>query len=282
MARQDDWYTSADWDDAAQALFWKKLRRARRRAVPVYSKSARLWTSGQRAEARALVVAAREHGVEGELQLARFALDEGDLAPAEARFRAARDRESLARVLVRSPDPAKQREARALFEADRRRDFGRLFGPWEEVATRVMDFPDFSTSAEGLRARHEGEHQAWLRDALRTPDLRAVEALDRALRTQSYPALFDEISLPHAPRRQAPPPVLVERYLASLGAFLGEVLVRERGGRWITRAPAPLSTVKVGRRELDPFRQAYETLFFEQLPGALVATPSPTRRRSAR
>ena len=55
---------------------------------------------------------------------------------------------------------------------------------------------------------------------------------------------------------------LHENMLPELGSYLGEVLVRERGGRWVVRAPLMKSRVMIGEREINPYRLAYQVIFY--------------------
>ncbi len=281
VGRDTSWYDSPDWDEAAQTLFWKKLKRVRRlKSAWAKNKAGRLWITGEpalRIAARQLLQRARAEGIPlDEIQEARFSLDEGDLAPAEAFFRKTRDRISLAQVLVRSDDPAKQREARRLFE-----DWHRGDAPgWDELLPELAPegFDDLPLLADllGMRYRKRppkfvppeltAEHEA-LVEALGRFDLAAVEALDRARWRQSYPGMLPGLHMPLG---------LGKDLVGPLGAFLAKVAVRAKRGRLIERTPLPRTTVRVGRRELDVFRHAYDAVYLGARAGAILGLPPPT------
>jgi hypothetical protein len=274
------WDQSSAWDEAAQALFWAKLRRVRRfKGASAKSKAGWLWATGDpelRAAARQLLQQARAEGIPlDDLQEARFALDEGDLGPAEKIFRKARDRLSLAEVLVRSGAPAKQREARKLFEAWHRGDAP----TWDELLPELVpeDFDDFDLLADLLGMRYQRRPPKFvppevtaahgeLVDALRRFDLSAVETLDRARWRQSYPGMIPGLHMPMALRPDDVGP---------LGAFLGKVAVRALRGRLVARTPLARTTVRVGRRALDVFRHAYDAVFLGVRAGAIFDLPPP-------
>jgi hypothetical protein len=54
---------------------------------------------------------------------------------------------------------------------------------------------------------------------------------------------------------------LVNELTPALGAYFGEVLVKQLGGKWVRRKPLLKSVVKVRGREMHPFRAAYRAVF---------------------
>lgn len=75
--------------------------------------------------------------------------------------------------------------------------------------------------------------------------------------TRASLAALDERFARLSPEREYKPSYLLSDFVPMLGAYLGRVLVRGLGGRWLARSPLMKSTVEVGGRELHPFRAAY-------------------------
>ncbi len=65
----------------------------------------------------------------------------------------------------------------------------------------------------------------------------------------------------HPPKLGLKRDFLLNDYIPTIGAFLGEVLVREGGGTWIVREPIMKSRVAIGERETDPFWIAHQAIF---------------------
>lgn len=54
---------------------------------------------------------------------------------------------------------------------------------------------------------------------------------------------------------------LIKELIPALGAYLGEVFVRELGGNWIIREPLLKSTVVINGKEISPFKAAYKVIY---------------------
>lgn len=54
---------------------------------------------------------------------------------------------------------------------------------------------------------------------------------------------------------------LLEEFIPALGAYLGEVFVRQLGGEWIKQDPLLKSVVKVKEKEIPVFRIAYQVVY---------------------
>jgi hypothetical protein len=54
---------------------------------------------------------------------------------------------------------------------------------------------------------------------------------------------------------------LYKEFIPSLGAYLGEVLVRELGGEWIRREPLLKSDIKINGKEISTFLFAYRVVY---------------------
>lgn len=65
----------------------------------------------------------------------------------------------------------------------------------------------------------------------------------------------------HPQQIEYKPAHLMEEFIPALGAYLGEVLVKELGGQWIVRKPIGQSVVKINGHEISPFRQAYQAIY---------------------
>ena len=57
------------------------------------------------------------------------------------------------------------------------------------------------------------------------------------------------------------PEHLQQEFLPALGAYVGEVLVRNLKAKWVEREPLPRSTVKLGDAEVSPFEVAYRSVY---------------------
>lgn len=64
----------------------------------------------------------------------------------------------------------------------------------------------------------------------------------------------------HPPRYEFKQEFLDADLIPALGAYLGKVLARELGGRWLMRDPIMKSTVIKERNERNPFRDAYSVI----------------------
>jgi hypothetical protein len=54
---------------------------------------------------------------------------------------------------------------------------------------------------------------------------------------------------------------LNKEFIPALGAYLGEVLVRELGGEWVRREPVLKSTVRINGKEISTFRFAHQVVY---------------------
>lgn len=319
MAREDrSWFTSCDWNQAAQEGFWKKLKQARRiRVRAAREKSAQLWYVGLKQEARDVLRRAEELGppelrIQLEEQWARFALDDGDIGTAEAYYRKevadATDtiyvsgrKLNLALVLARSTDPEKRREAQDLLGDWYRGDLDEVLD-WNSARDLVLDKPDLdlNTLAETLVMVHFNHHQdprlanldADIEGTLENRHVESVAALDAYHRVLDMPALVSGIIQPNHPRWRFRKEYLFEHYLPALGAFLAEVLERCYGGVFHRAKPLGRSTVTIEKRVIHPFRHAFEVVYYHHscidlfsgiAPGSKKkATPERAEKRRAR
>jgi hypothetical protein len=72
---------------------------------------------------------------------------------------------------------------------------------------------------------------------------------------------IDEHFAKHPQRKEYKPEHLNKEFLPALGAYLGEVLVRNVKAKWVEREPLPKSTVKHGDTEVSPFEVAYRSVY---------------------
>jgi hypothetical protein len=73
--------------------------------------------------------------------------------------------------------------------------------------------------------------------------------------------VLDAYFTKHPPRREYTQAFLLQEFTPALGAFLGEVLVRELDGRWLESQPVLTSRVQVRQKEVTVFREAYEAVW---------------------
>jgi hypothetical protein len=76
----------------------------------------------------------------------------------------------------------------------------------------------------------------------------ALEAIDRH---------FAE----HPQRVEYKPEHLNKEFIPTLGAYLGEVMVRNLKAEWVAREPLPKSTIRLGDTEISPFESAYRSVY---------------------
>lgn len=108
--------------------------------------------------------------------------------------------------------------------------------------------PDYA--AEGIVVNHHS-----VTEKVFTADRDALAELDRLLgpdgpkshRADSYQFYYQQQTL--APE---------------LGAFVGRVLVTSAGGEWVVGEPLANSSIKLRGVEIDPFKAAFERVFFER------------------
>ena len=72
-----------------------------------------------------------------------------------------------------------------------------------------------------------------------------------------------------------------ERAVPAIGAYLGEVLVRNLGGRWIPRQKLKEAQVLVGNRVWFPFVRARHYMRSRQVAAGLLPHPALPRGRAA-
>ena len=65
----------------------------------------------------------------------------------------------------------------------------------------------------------------------------------------------------HPQQKEYKPEHLQTEFLPALGAYVGEVLVRNLKASWVAREPLPKSTVKHGDTEVSPFEVAYRSVY---------------------
>lgn len=65
----------------------------------------------------------------------------------------------------------------------------------------------------------------------------------------------------HPQRVEYKPEHLNKEFIPTLGAYLGEVLVRNLGAEWAAREPLPKSTIRLGGTEVSPFESAYGSVY---------------------
>jgi hypothetical protein len=298
VRKRDAWCTNPLWDDAARADFDEHIRRSRAgpmRAFYFKVKARYLWLGGDgeppRQQAalalldRALGEAGGDGGVTAELleELALFQLAAGDRAAGTASLRrcleiAASNRRwrryvaetLLARCLLDAGAyPAAIRQFDAFYAAsDARRDYDAL--EQREVFTSdgaPHGHPD--DAAEYIVAyHHAGDREEPAVPEVARSDRSSVAALDR-LFAITEPKFREPLRRPYQPREAYAPEFLEKHFVPELGAYLGRVLVNTAGGKWIARAPLMKSRVRLGRREVNPFRAAFATAFYE-LPLAVA------------
>jgi hypothetical protein len=74
-------------------------------------------------------------------------------------------------------------------------------------------------------------------------------------------AALDAHFAEHTQRKEYKPEHLNKEFLPALGAYFGEVLVRNLKAKWVKREPLPRSTVKHGDAEVSPFEVAYRSIY---------------------
>ncbi|MEV3927617.1 hypothetical protein [Actinomadura coerulea] len=280
---RNDWYTSADWDDAARDLFDAKIRRSRRPGSKwqyFRSKANALFFSkdpGKLAAAIALLGRALVEvpGIEPDWasgtyhRLGEFAEAAADLGAAEAYYRQAiaacplSDRilvgrscpeEDLARLLNAHGTQQAEQEAEQLF--DSLYEHRARHGAWLPRVAELRPIKHFDEAyedpddaAEAIVIYHHTEPGM---NVLFRPDRRALAALDM---------LFVGPRRPRAEYHED----FLRKFAGELGAYLGRVVMHEAGGRW--RAASPLVDSRVvlsGGREVDPFAAGFKAVWYER------------------
>jgi hypothetical protein len=283
MSAKDDWYTSADWDDAAQELFDTKIRRSRQ----PWSK----W-GYFRSKANALFFSKDPDKLAAAITLLRRALDEvadiepdwasstyhrlgqvteatGDASLAEQYYRQAiaactlGDRtlvgrsypeQDLARLLNAHGTRQAEHEAERLFdtvyEHHAQHNGGWLprvseLTPIDQAGEAYQDPDD---AAEAIVVYHHTEPGM---DVLFRPDRTALTALD---------ALFAGPRRPRVEYQQD----FLRKFAIELGAYLGRVLVHETDGRWRVASTLIDSRITIDGRDVDPFTAGFKAVWYER------------------
>ena len=294
-----DWFRSRTWDEAARTRFDTKIRRARKgfsRAQYFWVQAGSLFYARPTEPAlrraaielleRALVESGAEAGDRTTLldHLGRFQLIAGDRAAGirtlEAALAGARSFHAhdppteivLARRRLEDGDRA---EAARLFDVA----YAQMFAPptsYAELAAReIVDvqgapYRDPEDAAEAIVVYYHAEDEHPAVDEVYAGDLGALAALDRIYATE-----VDLVRTLH-PRTAYKRDFVETQFLPELGAFVGRALVKAGGGRWRAAAPLMQSRVVNGARELDPFRIAYDCVYYE-LPLAALAAEALAR-----
>lgn len=282
-----DWFATAEWDPATDTLESFYLRVARCRGAVVFR---------TRQKARALLKSAdplkRQVGLQIYSDLIErqesdptntaalereglakifFETKQFELAEEHHRkaiaIRTARgtifDHFNLARALAFSPDPAKRAESEAYFEeAFRRRNWHPASGsmprsehwkPYPEFeATIRYDLPLKSVHSHELidcRLIEVGFGSALDLGEVEVSGANALADFDRLIHKEplylgyKFPFVNDEL-------------------LPELGAYLGNWLVRHRGGRWEKRSPLMASRVRVRDATVNPFLWSHKAIYY--------------------
>ncbi|HEX9988124.1 MAG TPA: hypothetical protein VGE45_06545 [Chloroflexia bacterium] len=80
---------------------------------------------------------------------------------------------------------------------------------------------------------------------------------------QSRAALkaLDKYFARHPQKEEYKPEHLLKEFIPALGGYLGEVLIKELGGKWQVKKPVLKSVVKLKGAEIAPFNIAYKVVF---------------------
>jgi hypothetical protein len=293
VASADEFFTSPEWDEASAAEFDTRIRRVPRKSrFRRYTDKA--WALFYRSDGdpvrQRAAIGLIERGVaeqdadDGErahalVIAAGYAVALGDRTGAIDLAR--RSIALSARPHIRGPVTAQQLYARCL--TDDRDPAARA--AWEDfyrfrvaetdgrfqlpaydalVAREVVDTTgapvvDPEAAAEGIVVIYQfSEPPEPAVPGIAAADVAALEALDRHYRVMKL----------SCERRWAPGAVFKEDYLLGthlpqLGAYVGRVLVRSAAARWHVATPLMRSRVVVGQLAVDPFRAAYDAIYFE-------------------
>jgi len=292
VTKKDDWYTNSRWDDAARADFDAHIRRARKgysRAGYFKVKARCLWAGGQGEPprhdaalellARGLVESGDEAGVEAELrkELAVFQLSAGDRAAGIASLKRSIAAPEFNPVWPKSGTQVLL--ARCLIEGG---DYARAIRTSKKAYASASHRPRYAALERMQVVDHDGKpfahpddaaecvviyHHAAEPDEPAVPEVTAgdrasIAALDRHFAIIE-PQFRDPLRRPFHPATAYTGEFLAQHFVPEFGAFLGRVLVKTARGKWIVRAPLMKSRIKLGTRELNPFRAAFATAFYE-------------------
>lgn len=282
----NEFFQSKAWDEATRAELDQRIRRVPQgasRARRFTEKAHSLFTSDdplrQRAAIELLERALVESGCEGsDLRLllqdiAQYRTALGDRAGAIAALRkcvalersihrrALAPEELLARLLRAQRDPAAD-EAYAAFYRMRERDTeGRWKLPsYDRLELRELTDRDPDAVAENICVIYE------FAEDRSEPAVPGITNADRgslvALDTH-YSIVTFSLERKFHPRTAFRTDYLLGTFLPSLGAYLGRVLVHTAGAQWRVATPLMRSRVLIGKRAIDPFRAAYDAVYFD-------------------
>ncbi|HXU06409.1 MAG TPA: hypothetical protein VN903_35880 [Polyangia bacterium] len=293
MANRSEWATNPRWDDAARADFDARVRRCRKgesRAWHFKVKARYLWLGGgdqpPRPGAaielleRAIAESCGDGGVTGDLleERALFQLAAGERAAGVALLQQAIDARApnprwqgglaptvLARCLVDAGDFA---GAIRLFDSSL---YARRDPPFRYDALEARDvldslgavLTDPDAAAEYVVAgHHAAEPDEPAVPEVNASDRTSIAALDRHF-AMGEPKFREPLRRPFLPRTAYTNEYLEQSFVPCYGAYLGRVLVNTAGAKWIARKPLMKSRVKLGTRDVNPFRAAFATAFYE-------------------
>ena len=292
MTKKDDWYLNRRWDEAARADFDAHVRRARKgysRAWYFIVKARGLWVGGQGEPARhdaalellarALVESGDGDGVEAEVrkELALFQLTAGDRAAGIDSLR-----RSIAAPALNPRWPKTETQvllARCLIVGG---DYAGAIRVFKQAYASADHRPRYAALERLQVAGHDGKpyahpddaaefvvtyHHAAEPDEPAVPEVTAgdrtsIAALDRHFAIIE-PKFREPLRCPFHPATTYTKDFLEQHFVPEFGAFLGRVLVNTARAKWIVRAPLMKSRIKLGTRELNPFRAAFATAFYE-------------------
>jgi hypothetical protein len=291
MAKRDAWIHNPRWDAETRADFDARIRRTRAgssRAHAFIVKARFLWLGGDSEPARhdaALALLARavaETGGDDDAtarvleELALFQVSAGDreggidslrrsiaAAAQNPRWQSHTAGTLLGRCLVDAGDFAGAIAAFDAFYAGHRRPH---YDPREDSAVVRADGTPYATPDDAAESivtyHHAAEPDEPAVPEVTTGDRASLAALDRHFAI-TEPRFREPLRRPFHPRTAYTPDFLEQHFVAELGAYLGRVLVKAAGGQWVVRAPLMKSRIKLGAREVNPFRAAFAAVFYE-------------------
>lgn len=131
-------------------------------------------------------------------------------------------------------------------------DFWKL-PSYERLEVRDFGAVDPEVAAESFRVLYEQQPTVTIANA----DRAALAALD------AHYSIVAFARRRFHPRHAFQTDHLLGTVLPSLGAFLGCVIVQTAGGRWQLAEPLMCSRVAIGERVVNPFRAAYDAVYFD-------------------
>jgi len=86
--------------------------------------------------------------------------------------------------------------------------------------------------------------------------------IDEVMRyTRSALKAVDAHFATHVPKKDIEHEFLLNNFTPTVGAFLGEVLIHEGGGKWLLKTPIMKSRIAINGKIVDPFWIAYQVIF---------------------